>query len=157
MKDISTIRNYELGFCLKIRKSLLQQEIPLLINELETCIIGNNLTKRGNTISGIHEKSSDYNAGKVDIEIIQPVLFQENIALSASIEIIENWYLKSSLHYTHTGNPQNLQNSANNLKNYILENGLNPITPIFNLPLVIPTSLKDIDTSVYELIIGIDE
>lgn len=59
------------------------------------------------------------------MEIIQPVgIYDRN-----SIHLFKDWILPYSLH-THTGNPQNLQNSISLLKKYLSQKNLTQITSI---------------------------
>ncbi len=157
MNEIVEIDNFEFGSCIKIRKKLPQQDITMLINELELYIKQNNLFKIGNPFSGIHENNSNYATGEIDIEIIQPIEFQPPLNETSSIETLDNLVIKHSLHYEHVGNPQFLKNSADTLMNYVTKHNYNVVTPIFNLPVVVPKSLNDIDSSVYKLILGIEK
>ena len=91
----------------------------------------------------------------LDVEILIPL--DKEISVSAPYMIKPVFRLRNAVKIRHKGNPALMQNTANELMEYIKNKGLMPITAGYNVTVQEPTSPTDVDSLIVDIYVGVSD
>ncbi len=105
------------------------QEVPEVLNKFKAYIESMGAKVIGNPISTTF--SENQNTGEVDIQFYTRI--DKRIEGNNEYIYKEKLLLKNCIKVTHKGNPNLLVDTYNKLNNYIIKNGITPISTGFNI------------------------
>lgn len=89
----------------------------------------------------------------MDIEVLIPL--DKKIATYSDFKFKPLFRLNNAVKIRHEGNPAMLQNSANELMQYINSHDLMPITAGYNVTVREPASQNDVDNMIVDMYVGV--
>lgn len=152
---IETNQTYEMNNVISYRAKMTQQEMNDIMNRLGAFIKDKGLTKNGYVTTTTFSVENVSGTQLMDIEILCPV--DKACDVPPGFAFKPKFKLTNAAKITHTGNPANMQASANELISYINQNKLTPITSLYNVTVNEPKSPTDIDNMVVDMYIGVSE
>jgi predicted transcriptional regulator YdeE len=126
---------------ISLRRNLTQAELQIYGKKLNDYITENGAEKAGLPISATY--AADAATGKMDIELYVPI--NRELPSNGNFVFKPELYLANCVKITHKGNPQSLQNSINELNQYIAERKLTPISVGFSVNRVEIVRQEDMD------------
>ncbi|WP_310601577.1 AraC family transcriptional regulator [Anaerosporobacter sp.] len=136
---------------LSIRKNVTQQEIEQVLTEMHSYIKESGAEIVGKTITATHGISSNKGYTILDLEILIPL--DKEILTGNIYSFKKNFKITNAIKVTHKGNPALLDETCNELNQYIARNKLVPITVGYNMTLTADN--KDKNNTEIEIYVGI--
>lgn len=148
--------NKELKFehLLSLRKKMTQAKMQQEMQDIEKFLKEKSLVKSGPVITTTFAAEQVRATPVFDMEVLIP--------LDSPFESTGNYVYKKWLHLVdavcihHVGNPAGLQNSYNELNDYITQNKLQPITSGYNVTVSEPKPGEPMDNFKVDVYIGIN-
>ncbi|KOA19071.1 hypothetical protein CLHOM_25740 [Clostridium homopropionicum DSM 5847] len=144
----------KLSNLISLRKKMTQQEMVLEMKKLGEYIKEQGSEKNGPVLTatfGIEQRGFEQ---ILDIEILIPL--NKEIEAINTYKLKKEFFLTNALKITHIGNPVLLQNTYNELNEYIQEKCVQPITAAYNVTLKDIVDSSKMDEAVIDIYIGLN-
>lgn len=155
MHDILENASLEMTNVLSYRGKLTQQQMIQITKEMTELIQSNNAQK---TLPGVTATFAIDTSGSeptMDIEIMYPL--DRSIPVPSIYTLKPVFRLRNAVRIRHTGNPAMMQNTGNEIMQYIKEKNLMPITAGYNVTVQEPASPTDTDNLIVDIYIGVSD
>ena len=154
---ITEQETFEMKNVLSFRGKMTQNEIGQYGKMIEKVILENHVRKIGlpvtATFSGEQGKNGE---AVIDIEFLIPVDKEiDNKNLTEGYSFKREIFLTNAVKLHHVGHPTKLQHSINELKKYITEHQLVPITVGYNVTVYEPQTPLEMDQTEIDIYVGI--
>ena len=147
MHEIIENTALEMTNVLSYRTKATQRQLAQALKEIEEILKSNDAKKTGSSVSATFA---------VDTMGAEPMLdMDKNITVPAPYTIKPIFRLRNAVKIRHEGNPALLQNTANELMEYIKSKGLMPITAGYNVTVQEQTTPTDVDSLIVDIYVGV--
>lgn len=165
--DIYENAEIKLENLLACRKEVLEVEVNKEFANLTAFIKKHKLNQNGGIITTVHNINDENDKKILDIEIMIPVDIKNSLYKNKNIsqleksfntgdyKFIKTFQLENGIYATHKGNPELLNTAYDILHQYISENNLQVVTPIYNIYRNKITPNQSIDDLIIDLFIGV--
>ena len=165
--DIYENAEIKLENLLACRKEVLEVEVNKEFANLTAFIKKHKLNQNGGIITTVHNINDENDKKILDIEIMIPVDIKNSLYKNKNIsqleksfntgdyKFIKTFQLENGIYATHKGNPELLNAAYDILHQYISENNLQVVTPIYNIYRNKITPNQSIDDLIIDLFIGV--
>ncbi len=147
MSEITENAILEMTNVLSYRDKLTQNQLMRVSQDIEQLIKDNNASKTGASVSATFSIDTTGAEPVYDMEILIPI--DRNISVSAPYTIKPVFKLKNAVKIRHIGNPAMMQNTADELMQYIKNKGLMPVTTGYNVTVQAPSAVDDLIVDIY--------
>ena len=148
MAQIESNQNLEIDNLFCFRGKVSQSEVESIARELEQAIVTAGATKTGNPITATFGVEGTV----MDLEIMIPV--DKKITDTGKFYFKEKLKIGNALMAKHVGNPAGLQDTCNELNQYIMEHQLTPITVGYNVTKNVDVS--NVNNTEVDIYVGIN-
>lgn len=148
MAQIELNQNLEVDNLFCFRGKISQTEVESIAKELEHAIVAAGAEKAGNAITATFSVEGTV----MDLEIMIPV--DKKIADTGQFYYKEKLKIGNALMAKHVGNPVRLQDTCNDLNQYIMDHQLMPITVGYNVTKNVDVS--NVNNTEIEIYVGIN-
>ena len=165
--DIYENAEIKLENLLACRKEVLEVEVNKEFANLTAFIKKHKLNQNGGIITAVHNINDENDKKILDIEIMIPVDIKNSLYKNKNVSQLEKSFntgdykfikifqLENGIYATHKGNPELLNTAYDILHQYISENNLQVVTPIYNIYRNKITPNQAIDDLIIDLVIGV--
>lgn len=153
MHEIIENTALEMTNVLSYRTKATQRQLAQALKEIEEILKSNDAKKTGSSVSATFAVDTIGAEPMLDMEILIPI--DKNITVPAPYTIKPIFRLRNAVKIRHEGNPALLQNTANELMEYIKSKGLMPITAGYNVTVQEPTTPTDVDSLIVDIYVGV--
>lgn len=122
--------NIRFEHVVSIRKQLTQDELEIAVAEFNKVIQKKKLVPSGPFINTTYSAKQIVAGTLFDVELLLPV--NKKTALPKGYSYKSTFEIPSAVYARHEGGLENMQETAQKMINYIKENGLQPITTLYN-------------------------
>lgn len=143
----------EMKNVVSFRGKVTQQKMEDVMRNFENLIHENKACKTGPTVTATYAVENEFGQSVMDIEVLIPV--DKKIATYSDFKFKPLFRLNNAVKIRHEGNPAMLQNSANELMQYINSHDLMPITAGYNVTVREPASQNDVDNMIVDMYVGV--
>ncbi len=154
MTIISCNNSLELGDVLSLRKRMREEDMSREIMKLAEFIEKSNLVKTGpmvTTTFGVEKVGED---PILDMEILIPV--DKAGKPRGEYQFKKNFRLVNAVRIRHLGHPGGLRNTYNKLREYMLKNRLQQITPPYNVQVNRLQPEQSLDEMIIDVYVGVN-
>lgn len=155
MNEITENVALEMTNVLSYRNKSTQKQLVMVSKEIEELLKNNNAKKVGANVSVTFAIDTTGLEPMLDVEILIPI--DKTISVSAPYTIKPIFRLRNAVKIRHKGNPALLQNTANELMEYIKNKGLIPITAGYNVTIQEISSPTDVDSLIVDIYVGVSD
>ena len=155
MNEITENVALEMTNVLSYRNKSTQKQLVMVSKEIEELLKNNNAKKVGANVSVTFAINTTGLEPMLDVEILIPI--DKTISVSAPYTIKPIFRLRNAVKIRHKGNPALLQNTANELMEYIKNKGLIPITAGYNVTIQEISSPTDVDSLIVDIYVGVSD
>lgn len=155
MKKITEHNTLDLQNLISIRATMQQQDMLQVVQEMSKIISESVTEKNGPFISGVYSSYMENDELLMDVEILWPV--KQKIELADGYVFKPVFHLVNAVKLEYQGNPKDSQLAIQELVEYIKNQNLTPITPMYNITTYEPKSKEELDKFAMELYIGVSE
>lgn len=155
MNEITENVALEMTNVLSYRNKSTQKQLVMVSKEIEELLKNNNAKKVGASVSVTFAIDTTGLEPMLDVEILIPI--DKTISVSAPYTIKPIFRLRNAVKIRHKGNPALLQNTANELMEYIKNKGLIPITAGYNVTIQEISSPTDVDSLIVDIYVGVSD
>ena len=155
MNEITENVALEMTNVLSYRNKSTQKQLVMVSKEIEELLKNNNAKKVGANVSVTFAIDTTGLEPMLDVEILIPI--DKTISVSAPYTIKPVFRLRNAVKIRHKGNPALLQNTANELMEYIKNKGLIPITAGYNVTIQEISSPTDVDSLIVDIYVGVSD
>ena len=155
MNEITENVALEMTNVLSYRNKSTQKQLVMVSKEIEELLKNNNAKKVGANVSVTFAIDTTGLEPMLDVEILIPI--DKTIFVSAPYTIKPVFRLRNAVKIRHKGNPALLQNTANELMEYIKNKGLIPITAGYNVTIQEISSPTDVDSLIVDIYVGVSD
>ena len=155
MIEIAENESLEMTNVLTYRGKITQQQSAIISKEMNDIISANNAQKTMIGVSATYEIINSGSETIMDVEIMYPL--DKYIDVTSPYKIKPIFRLKNAVRIRHEGNPVTIQNTVNELMQYISTHGLTPITPGYNVTIKEPKNPSDIDSMIVDIYVGVND
>lgn len=155
MNEITENVALEMTNVLSYRNKSTQKQLVMVSKEIEELLKNNNAKKVGASVSVTFAIDTTGLEPMLDVEILIPI--DKTISVSAPYTIKPVFRLRNAVKIRHKGNPALLQNTANELMEYIKNKGLIPITAGYNVTIQEISSPTDVDSLIVDIYVGVSD
>lgn len=124
-------RDLKIENVLSLRKKMTQTVINTEIADIGRFLEKNGFRKVGPIVTTTFGIGNDNGQTLLDMEILVPI--DRKADLPAPYSFKNLFHLKFALYSRHEGNPQLLQNTLNKMAEFMKENNLTQITPVYSV------------------------
>ena len=165
--DIKENAEIKLENLLSCRKEVYEVEVNKEFANMTAFIKKHKLNQNGGIITTVHSINDENDEKILDIEIMIPVDIKNSLYKNknsnqleksfnmSNYKFIKSFHLENGLYTTHKGNPELLNTAYDILHQYITENNLQTITPIYNIYRNKITSNQSINDLIIDIFIGV--
>jgi effector-binding domain-containing protein len=153
--EILENQSYEMNNVISYRNKMTAVKLQQVMTEVKEFLDKNDLCKDGYLTTTTFSVEIKDNVPLMDIEILCPV--NREISVPVGFTFKPKFRLLNALKATHKGNPVGLQQAANEFQSYMAENGLTPITSLYNVTVIEAKSQTEVDDMVVDMYIGVTE
>ena len=143
----------EMNNVVSFRGKVTQQKMEEVMRNFENLIQENKACKTGPTVTVTYAVENEFGQSVMDIEVLIPL--DKKIATYSDFKFKPLFRLNNAVKIRHEGNPAMLQNSANELMQYINSHDLMPITAGYNVTVREPASQNDVDNMIVDMYVGV--
>lgn len=143
----------EMDNVLSFRGKITQQEMVYIMEEIEQIISESGASKNGNIVTATFDVHTNDKKSIMDLQILVPL--NTKIIVPSGYDMKPIFRLNNAIKMVYHGNPSNLQESADELMNYIKDKGLMAITPGYNVTINAPNSKDKLDEFCMEIYVGV--
>jgi effector-binding domain-containing protein len=143
----------EMKNVVSFRGKVTQQKMEDVMRNFENLIHENKACKTGPTVTATYAVENEFGQSVMDIEVLIPL--DKKIATYSDFKFKPLFRLNNAVKIRHEGNPAMLQNSANELMQYINSHDLMPITAGYNVTVREPASQNDVDNMIVDMYVGV--
>lgn len=143
----------EMKNVVSFRGKVTQQKMEEVMRNFENLIQENKACKTGPTVTATYAVENEFGQSVMDIEVLIPL--DKKIATYSDFKFKPLFRLNNAVKIRHEGNPAMLQNSANELMQYINSHDLMPITAGYNVTVREPASQNDVDNMIVDMYVGV--
>jgi len=154
MCEIKEGQELKLENVLSLRKKMTREEIQQEMRQIGIFMQQNNLKKNGPVVTTTFSIEQNKASPLLDMEILVPL--DKDIPLPKQYQMKKLFHLKYAVYSRHEGNPQLLQNTLNNMVQYIQKNNLLQITPAYNATINEPKPGEELDKLIIDAYIGVN-
>jgi effector-binding domain-containing protein len=155
MYEIEENATLEMTNVLSYRGKATQNKLSQISKEIEEMLKDNNAHKNGASVTATFAIDTSSPEPMLDIELLIPI--DKNIIVSQPYVIKPLFRLKNAVKIRHIGNPALLQQTANELMEYIKAKKLIPITAGYNVTVQEPTSQINIGDMIVDIYVGVSD
>ncbi len=155
MSEITENAALEMTNVLSYRSKSTQSQLAMASKEIDELLKNNDAKKVGSSVSATFAIDTTGSEPMLDVEILIPL--DKEISVSAPYMIKPVFRLRNAVKIRHKGNPALMQNTANELMEYIKNKGLMPITAGYNVTVQEPTSPTDVDSLIVDIYVGVSD
>ena len=155
MSEITENAALEMTNVLSYRSKSTQRQLAMASKEIDELLKNNDAKKVGSSVSATFAIDTTGSEPMLDVEILIPL--DKEISVSAPYMIKPVFRLRNAVKIRHKGNPALMQNTANELMEYIKNKGLMPITAGYNVTVQEPTSPTDVDSLIVDIYVGVSD
>jgi len=140
---------------LSLRKKMSQNDMNNEMKKINKLLLDNGLKRNGPVITATFglEKNNDGHVC-IDVEILIPL--DKEISVLEPYVFKKLFHLKNAVYSRHEGNPQQLQNTLDEMVKYIQKENLQQITPAYNVTIQEPKAGEGMDKFVIDAYIGVN-
>ena len=139
---------------LSLRKKMLQNDLNTEMNKIGELLLDAGLKRNGPVITATFGIENNDGQVCIDMEILIPL--DKEAAVSEPYVFKKLFHLKNAVYSRHEGNPQQLQNTLNEMVGFMQEKNLQQITPAYNATIQEPKPGEGIDRFVIDAYIGVN-
>ena len=143
----------EMKNVVSFRGKVTQQKMEEVMRNFENLIQENKACKTWPTVTVTYAVENEFGQSVMDIEVLIPL--DKKIATYSDFKFKPLFRLNNAVKIRHEGNPAMLQNSANELMQYINSHDLMPITAGYNVTVREPASQNDVDNMIVDMYVGV--
>ncbi|WP_124098844.1 DUF5085 family protein [Ruminococcus sp. Marseille-P6503] len=143
----------EMKNVVSFRGKVTQQKMEEVMRSFENLIQENNACRTGPTVTATYAVEDEFGHSVMDIEVLIPV--DKKITTNSEFKFKPLFRLNNAVKIRHKGNPALLQNSVNELMQYINSHKLMPITAGYNVTVQEPANQNDIDNLIVDMYVGV--
>ncbi|MCQ2469136.1 MAG: AraC family transcriptional regulator [Ruminococcus sp.] len=155
MHEITENASLEMTNVLSFRGKVTQQRMGDIAKEMADIIKINGAQKTMSGVSATFAVDTSGSEPELDIEIMYPL--DRDIYVPAPYTIKPVFRLRNAVKIRHMGNPATMQETANELMQYIKFKKLTPITAGYNVTVQEPSGPYDVDSLIADIYIGISD
>lgn len=155
MHEITENTILEMTNVLSFRGKVTHQQLNEKAQEMDKLIQLNNAQKNGASVSATFAIDTSGSVPLIDIELLMPL--DRSFAVSEPYKFKPVFRLKNAVKIRHEGSPVTLQNTANELMEYISAHGLTPATAGYNVTVKGPENQAEINDMVIDIYIGVND
>ena len=155
MHEIIENASLEMTNVLTFRGKVTQQQFIQINKEMNELIHSNNAQKVMKGVSATFSIDSSVEVPVMDIEIMYPL--DKVISVTDPYIIKPVFRLRNAVKIRHTGDPSTIQNTANEVMQYIKEKDLMPITAGYNVTVQEPANPTDVSSLIIDIYIGVSD
>ena len=153
MIEIKTDCEYSMENVLSIRKKMTQQEIQQELMSIGKLISDLGAKKAGSLVTSTFGMEQSGTGPVLDMEILVPL--DKEVNVPAPYIFKKLFHLKYAVYARHEGNPQFLQNTLNQMMEFIKANKLVQITSVYSVNMKEKRQGDSMDDMVTDLYIGV--
>lgn len=153
MAEIYTNCEYKMDNVLSLRKKMTQPEIQQALMEMGNTIKSLGASKAGLLVTSTFGMEQTANVPMLDMEILVPL--DKEVTAYEPYTFKKLFHLKYAVHARHEGNPQLLQNTLNQMMEYIKSNKFTQITSVYSVNIKELQPGDSLDSMVTDLYIGV--
>lgn len=154
MRIMEVGKEFKIENVLSLRKKMNQAEIQQEMMSIGKFLEQNSLKKNGPIVTATFAIEESDGQPLLDMEILVPI--DKPAELSSKYKLKDVFHLMNAVYARHEGNPNSLQNTYNELNQYICEKGLQPITVAYNVNVVDLHAGQSTDDMVVDVYIGVN-
>lgn len=155
MDTISENSTLEMDNVISYRGKITQQQTAQIMDELGQIIKENNAKKNGPAVTATYAIENDGMQSIMDIEILVPLSRKINVPSNYTFKPV--FRLKNAVKIRHQGNPKMLQNSADELMEYISVKRFMPVTAGYYVTIREPVNKNDVQGLIVDMYVGVTE
>jgi effector-binding domain-containing protein len=138
---------------LSLRKKLTQEEVNIELDKISKFLDEKGIKKNGSLVTATFGIESQSGHPTLDIELLLPM--DKKVELPPEYKLKEVFHLVNAVYARHTGNPNLLQNTYNEMLSYIQENKLQQLTVGYNVQVNELIHVQSIDQLAIDVYIGV--
>ena len=150
---VSEHQTLEMYNVLSYRGKMTQQELAIKSQEIEKILADMGAKKNGPVVSATYAVEQGATEAVMDVEILSPL--DKEVVVPEGFTWKKHFLLTNALMVRHVGNPMRLSDAINELNNYIVVNGLVPITNGYNVTIKEAKTQQELDEMIIEIYVGI--
>lgn len=150
--EIENHQEVKLHNLLSYRQKIREEDIDNEFAEMAAFIDMHELNQIGGVITTVHKMDKETNL--LDMEIMIPIEHQTTELSKYTIKPL--FHLINALYLSYQGNPSHLSNAHEKIFQYVAQNKLQPITPLYNFYSNKIEEAQSIEELKVDLLIGIN-
>lgn len=154
MRIMEIGKEFKIENVLSLRKKMTQAEIHQEMMSIGNFLEQNSFKKNGPIVTATFAIEESFEQPLLDMEILVPI--DKPAKLSGKYKLKDVFHLMNTVYARHEGNPNTLQNTYNELNQYISEKGLQPITAAYNVNVVDLNPGQSMDEMIVDVYIGVN-
>lgn len=145
----------EMNNVLSFKGEVTKQEMIQIVKEMEQLVSENGAKRNGSIVT------ATFDIKKIENQIVMAI--QILVPLDRKIEPPNGYVFKpifrlnNAIKLRHYGDPSNLQENMNKLTEYIIEKGLMPITPGYNVTINELHDKNDVESLIVDIYVGVSD
>jgi len=144
----------EMHNVLSYRGKMTQQELQIRTQKIDQLLKDNQVKKSAPAVSTTFSVEQSPNGLVMDVEILIPL--ESKISVPSEYTWKEHFLLTNAVMIRHIGNPAGLQNTANELNQYIMQKKLIPISTGYNVTVKETKSPMELDQMEVDIYVSIN-
>lgn len=154
MKIIEIKKEFKIENVLSLRKKMNQAELQQEMLSIGKFLEQNSLKKNGPLVTATFAIEESNEQPLMDTEVLVPL--DKPARLYGEYRLKDVFHLMNAVYARHEGNPNTLQNTYNELNQYISQKGLQPITAAYNVNVVDLQPGQSMDDMIVDVYIGVN-
>lgn len=154
MHEITENTTLEMKNVLSYRSKSTRRQLQMASQEIEAILKDKGVKRTGPSVSTTFDIDTSGDEPIFDMELLIPV--DRIIYIDSPYRMKPVFRLVNAVKIRHEGKPELLQQTANELMDYIRKQRLTPVTSGYNVTIKQPSSPMDMDDLVVDLYIGVD-
>lgn len=155
MLNIETGKELKLDNIVSLRKKMTQEEVQKEMIKIGMFLNENNLKKNGPVITATFNVEMNVGQAIMDMEILIPVDREVELSNISKYKFKKIFHLVNAVYARHIGNPMLLQNTYNEIMDYINKNNLQPITAGYNVTISDIREGQALDDFIIDVYLGV--
>ncbi|NMI06881.1 GyrI-like domain-containing protein [Paenibacillus sp. SZ31] len=147
-------KEFKIENVLSLRKKMTQAEIQQEFMNIGKFLEQNSLKKNGPLVTATFAIEQSNEQPILDTEILVPL--DQPAKLDEKYKFKEIFHLMNAVYARHKGNPNTLQDTYNELNQYISQKGLEPITVAYNVNVIDLEPGQSMDDMIVDVYIGVN-
>lgn len=151
--EITENNMIELTNVLSFRGKVTQRQAGEITKQMKDIVDQSGAAKNGPMISATYAVDTNGAEPMMDIELLIPL--DRAVTVEAPFQLKPLFRLCNAVKIRHQGNPAMIQNTSNELMQFIQSNKLTPVTPGYNVTMQEPKGPEDMDNLIIDMYVGV--